>query len=150
MEKVAFDEPANEARAADETHGLSDPLSLSDMAINYYELAPGDSFSGGLHTHTNQEEIFAILEGTATFETREDTVDVAAEEAIRFAPGEYQEGRNESDGRVRALAMGAPQEDGETRSLFPCRECGAEYHRVEMEAEGMTLVCPDCGNEVEM
>lgn len=150
MEHVAFDEPANEPRAADATHGLSAPLSLSDMAMNYYELAPGDSFSGGMHTHTNQEEVFAIIEGTATFETRDGTVEVGAEEVVRFAPGEYQEGRNESDERVRALAMGAPQEDGETRSLLPCRECGAEYHRVEMGAESMTLVCPDCGNEFEV
>lgn len=150
MEKVSVEERDRSARTADVQAALSDPLDLSDMAMNYYELEPGDSFSGGLHTHMNQEEIFYVIEGTATFETREETVEVGADEAIRFAPGEYQEGRNEADGRIRALAMGAPQDQGETRSALPCENCGADYHEVDMGGEGLTLVCPDCGHEIEV
>ena len=58
-----------------------------------------------------------LLEGTATFQTEDGTVEVGADEAVRFAPWEYQEGKNESDDRVRALAMGAPKEMGETREV---------------------------------
>ena len=150
MEKVDIDDLENHPRVADVQKHASAPLGLSDMALNYYELKPGESFSGALHTHMNQEEVFYVLEGTATFQTKEEPVTVEGGEVVRFAPGEYQEGRNESDDRVRALAMGAPQEDGETRTALPCRECGAEYHEVEVTADGVELTCPDCGNEPEM
>ena len=51
---------------------------------------------------------------------------------------------------LRALAMGAPQGMGETRAKVPCAECGADYHVTEVDEEGVTLTCPDCGNVVEM
>jgi uncharacterized cupin superfamily protein len=150
MEKVAIDDLENHPRVADVQKHASEPLGLADMALNYYELEPGESFSGALHTHMNQEEVFYVLEGTATFQTKEDPVTVEGGEVVRFAPGEYQEGRNESDDRVRALAMGAPKDDGETRTALPCQECGAEYHEVEVTADGVDLTCPDCGNEPAM
>ena len=150
MEKVDIDALDNHPRVADVQKHLTDPLGLADMALNYYELDPGESFSGGLHTHMNQEEIFYVIEGTATFDTKAGSHEVGADEVVRFAPGEYQEGKNESDERVRALAFGAPQDDGETRSALPCSECGADYHTVEVTADGVTLTCPDCENVVEM
>lgn len=61
----------------------------------YYELEPGDSCSGGLHRYHDQKEVFDVLSGTATFDTREtveaqtQTVTLTAGEALRFAPGEY-------------------------------------------------------------
>jgi uncharacterized cupin superfamily protein len=150
MQRVSVDDADNHPRVADVQKHLTEPLSLGDMALNYYELEPGESFSGGLHTHMDQEELFYVMDGTATFETEEGAVEVGDDEAIRFAPGEYQEGKNESDERVRALAMGAPQGMGETRAKFPCRECGADYHVTDVGAEEVTLTCPDCGNVVEM
>ncbi len=149
MEHVSVDGPENHPRTADVQTHLSDPLGLSDMAINYFELAPGDSLSGGLHTHMEQEEVFYVIEGTATFETMDGSTEVAAGEIVRFAPGEYQEGKNESDERVRVLAMGAPQEDGEVRVPVPCQDCGADYHVTEVTADGVLLTCPDCGNSFE-
>ena len=150
MELVSTDEVANTPLSADVTKRLGDPLDLSDMALNYYELEPGDGFSGDLHTHMNQEEVFYVLEGVATFETVDDEHRVEAGEAVRFAPGEYQQGRNESDERVRALALGAPKDPGEGRVRQACEECGdAEYHLVHVDETGLTLECPECGNVVE-
>jgi len=150
MEKVSIDSLDNDPRVADVQKHATAPLNLSDMAMNYYELEPGDSFSGGLHTHMNQEEVFYVIEGTATFETKEGAVEVESDEVVRFAPGEYQEGKNESDGRIRALAMGAPQDDGEVRAAVPCQECGADYHVSHVDEEGVTLECPDCGNVLDI
>jgi len=149
MEHVSVDDLENHPRVADVQKHATDPLGLADMALNYYELEPGDSFSGGLHTHTDQEEVFYVLEGTATFETNDGDVEVGADEVVRFAPGEYQEGHNASDDRVRALAMGAPQEAGETRAAVPCGECGADHHVAHVDGEGVTLECPDCGAVVD-
>jgi len=151
MEKVTIDDLENEPRVAAVQKHVTGPLGLGDMAMNYYELEPGDSFSGGQHTHMNQEEVFHVVEGEATFETPDDAVTVGSGEVVRFAPGEYQEGKNESDDRVVALAMGAPREAGETRAKIPCGECGdADYHVAEVDEGGVTLTCPECGNAVEM
>lgn len=150
MDHVSLDDMENHPRVADVQKHVTDPLNLTDMALNYYELEPGDSFSGGLHTHMNQEEVFLVIEGTATFQTKDDAVEVGANEIARFAPGEYQEGRNDGDERVRAVAMGAPQEAGETRTAMPCQECDAEYHIAEVTADGVELTCPECGNVLEM
>lgn len=150
MEKVSIDELDNDPRVADVQKHATDPLNLSDMALNYYELEPGDSFSGGLHTHMDQEEVFYVMEGTATFQTEDGSREVGPDDVIRFAPGEYQEGRNESEDRIRALAFGAPQDMGETRAKLPCTECGADYHKTEVSGDSVTLTCPDCGNVVEM
>ena len=150
MEKASVDSLENQSRSSDVRKMMTDALDLSDLSMNYFELEPGESFSGGMHTHMNQEETFFVIDGTATFKTRDGEVKVEENEAVRFAPGEYQEGVNEGDERIRALALGAPQEQGETRTLFPCGECGAEYHEVEITGDGILLTCPDCGNEMEM
>ena len=150
MEKASLDSLENHSRSSDVRKMMTDALNLADLSMNYFELEPGESFSGGMHTHMDQEEVFFVIDGTATFQTRDDEIVVEENEAVRFAPGEYQEGVNNGDDRIRALALGAPQEQGETRTLFPCGECGAEYHEVEIGGDGITLMCPDCGNEMEM
>ncbi|MFC4437716.1 MULTISPECIES: cupin domain-containing protein [Natrialbaceae] len=57
-----------------EVHSVRRPVSrtldFTDFAMNYFELEPGESFSGGLHTHHDQEEVFYVREGVATFEIR--------------------------------------------------------------------------------
>ena len=150
MNRLRVDDVENDVQPAAVMRELPEPLGVTDLAINYYALEPGDSFSGGLHTHMNQEEVFLVIEGTATFQTKDDAVEVGANEIARFAPGEYQEGRNDGDERVRAVAMGAPQEAGETRTAMPCQECDAEYHIAEVTADGVELTCPECGNVLEM
>jgi len=137
--------------------GLAEPLGTTDLALNRYALEPGQVFSGGLHAHLDQEEVFYIVSGTATFEMQPEptagteTVEIGAGEAIRFAPGEFQQGRNEGDEPVVALALGAPKGTTEGRVPQPCPECGeSDVLAVVMSDEGMRLECPECGVEVEM
>ena len=51
---------------------LPGPLDTTDLVINYYALALGETLSDGLRTHLDRGEAFYILEGTATFETKSD------------------------------------------------------------------------------
>lgn len=159
MEKVEIDEAPNLPNPLgvhDVRRPLSDVLGTEDIAIVYYELGPGEQFSGGLHTHHDQEEVFFVQEGTATFDVGTDgnTVDVKAGEIVRFPPGQFQCGRNETDEQVRGLALGAPGsrhnwEDIE--SLAPCAECGeVTSHGVEgpTEDDNLTVYCNDCGTEL--
>jgi uncharacterized cupin superfamily protein len=130
---------------------ISHVLGAEHCALHYYELAPGETFGFGYHRHADQEELFYVLEGTATFETEDGEASVGAGEAIRFAPGEWQLGRNDSDRRVRALALGAPAVTGETEVRRDCPECGTEREvRVEPmeDRDALVAICETCGTEL--
>lgn len=120
MDEIRIDEIDQRLDSATVQRPLTDALNATNVALNYYELAPGDSFAYGYHVHENQEELFVIQAGSVTFETEDGAVRVDAGEAIRFAPGEYQQGINTGDERVVALAIGAPQETGTSEILREC------------------------------
>jgi len=165
MRKVAIDDVDIEL-LPNETHSVrrpvSDALGTEQFAMNYFELEPGESFSGGLHTHHDQEEVFYIQSGVATFDIADDpdseaaeTVTVGAGETIRFPPGQFQVGYNEADNDepVVALAFGAPGASHaveETEAVIPCRECGEETgHGMSMaEGGGFAFTCLECGTEI--
>ncbi|AJF25831.1 cupin [Haloarcula sp. CBA1115] len=150
MEKVSLDAVESRMGPASVKRALAGPLGTDAIALNYYELAPGESFGFGYHRHPDQEEVFVVQSGTATFETEDGDVRVGAGEAIRFAPGEWQRGHNEGDERVVALALGAPQEMGDTDMLRHCEECGGRTHNyVEMTDDRDALVtrCEECDAE---
>jgi mannose-6-phosphate isomerase-like protein (cupin superfamily)/ribosomal protein S27AE len=159
MQRVSIDDIDSTVPMGEgiDRRGLSEPLGTEELALNRYALEPGQAFAGGMHAHLDQEEIFYIVSGTATFETKaeatadSETVDVGAGEAIRFAPGEFQQGRNEGDEVVVALALGAPKGSSEGRVPQPCPECGeSDVLAVTMTDEGMGLECPECGAAIEM
>ncbi|WP_267642338.1 cupin domain-containing protein [Haloarchaeobius amylolyticus] len=142
------DVAADDLGAASERHRLSRELATTDLALHRYRLAPGDGLPGGLHAHADQEEVFVVLAGTATFETPEapgDRVTVSAGEAVRFAPGEFQSGWNRGDADCVVLALGAPRESEDTRVPIPCPDCGHGDLRLALDGADPTLDCPDCG-----
>ena len=151
MEHIDIDEAETGGFGRDvEMHRLTDALGTEDMAINHYRLDPGEGFSGGMHTHLDQEEVFVILSGTATFETEEGAVEVDQGEAVRFAPGEYQTGSNEGEAAVAALALGAPADSTEVRVPVTCRECGHDALAAVPGDDSMEFVCPECGTEADL
>ncbi len=136
---------------------VSDHLDAEDFALNYYVLDPGEEFTGGMHAHLDQEEAFYVLEGEATFEYADsptadtETTTVSAGAMVRFPPGEYQQGRNESEETVRALALGAPQESSDIRVAAPCRACGdSDYLAFVPTDEGAMMECPECSERFEV
>jgi uncharacterized cupin superfamily protein len=170
MKKVAVDDVDSWQGPASVKRPLGRALGLADAALNYYELAPGESFAFGYHRHADQEEVFYVLEGTATFETGEPRrgsesraesdanreteggdVEVGSGELVRFAPGEWQQGFNRGEEPVRALALGAPAESGETEVLRDCPDCGErtgqEVGRAPDDDAALVTTCVDCGAE---
>ncbi len=154
MQQIDIDDVESGEMGDADRRGLSDALETEDMSLNHYALEPDEAFSGGLHTHLDQEEVFYIVEGTATFEVQpepdaeSEIVEVGAGEAIRFPAGEYQQGRNESDDDVVALALGAPRDSTEVRIPQPCRECGKQHARRRVRKEGGMMECSECGATV--
>ena len=161
MEKVTVDDVRNEVNPL-QVHEIrrpvSDELGTDHVAMNYFELAPGDSFSGGLHRHHDQEEIFHVQEGTAVFEVGEqrEEVTVEAGEVIRFAPGEFQMGyaAERVGNRVTGWAIGAPgatHDWSQLESMIACRECDEEQpHATELAEGRFRFTCTECGAEFEM
>ncbi|WP_306055727.1 cupin domain-containing protein [Natronococcus wangiae] len=152
MEHVRIDDvevPATNS-PADVVRPISRALGTTDLAMNYFELAPGESFGYAYHRHNDQEEVFYLQTGTATFETESGEIEVDSGEAIRFAPGEFQLGRNQSDERVAALALGAPRDTEDIEYLLDCSECGERtVHTSAVAEEGDEIVihCSECGTE---
>jgi len=187
MRKVAIDEvepdPADEDYQSDR-RALTGPLNLQGVALSRYVLEPGERFSGSVHAHADQEEVFLVVSGTATFETtagdelgnnpREVTAE--AGEAVRFAPGEFQTGRNADDEPLVAFALGAPRDSEDVRiSRIPvlddrdvsCPDCGRGDMRIAHDGDGNggegdsdgddgndadadpDFVCPDCGGTLD-
>lgn len=150
MERIAIDDVEPNAYNRDiDRRALSEPLNTSDVAVNYYRLEPGERFSGGLHTHMDQEEIFLIVEGQATFETKTEEVSVESGEAIRFAPGDFQSGKNDGESELIAYALGGPRDSEDVRVPQACPDCGHDNMRAVPADEGFDLVCPECGTELE-
>ncbi len=153
MERVSFENIDPEPEdGGGERRSLTDSLGTEHVSINRYVLEPGERFSGSVHAHMDQEEVFLVLGGEATFETPEGEVGVCEGEAIRFAPGEFQSGRNDGGRRVETIALGAPRDSEDVRiSRIPvldadvsCPGCGKGEMRIARE-EDVELVCPDCG-----
>ncbi|USZ69889.1 cupin domain-containing protein (plasmid) [Halorussus salilacus] len=154
MEKVSVEDVENERNPL-EVHGVRKPVSRAlgtdHFAMNYFELAPGESFSGGLHRHNDQEEVFYVESGTATFEVGLDREEVAVEsgELIRFPPGEFQKGYNDHEETVEGWALGAPgatHDWDELQSRAFCPDCEAERtHDVALSEGAFELTCTDCG-----
>jgi mannose-6-phosphate isomerase-like protein (cupin superfamily) len=155
MEKVIIDDvpvERNPMQVHDVRKPVSRELGTEHFAANYFELDPGDSFSGALHRHHDQEEVFYIERGQTTFEVGRDreAVDVSGGELIRFEPGEFQEGYNSGEERVVGWAFGAPgatHDWDDLESRAHCPECDAETTQRVAIADGrFELTCTDCGN----
>ncbi|MFC7156480.1 cupin domain-containing protein [Halomarina halobia] len=150
MRKVRIDDVAGWMGPADVKRPLGRELGTEDVAVNYFELAPGESFAFGYHRHADQEEVFYVQRGTVTFETEDGELLVEAGEAARFAPGEYQQGWNRGDERVVALAIGAPADATETEILRECADCGDRTpQRIEPTdgRDALVTLCAGCGAE---
>lgn len=145
MERVRIEsidpDPYDDASVRGE---LTERLGTTDLAFNYYCIGPGGGLPGGLHTHMDQEEVFIVLEGEATFETMQDAVTVGTGEAIRFGPGEFRSGENHADEELVVLALGAPRATEDIRIPASCPECGHDALRIESGGERFRFTCPGC------
>lgn len=147
MEKVRIDDIDRRLDVSTLQRPLTDALGATDIALNYYELAPGNSPAYGYHKHERQEEVFYIQQGEMTFETEDGEVVLEEGEAIRFGPGEFQQGVNTGSERVVMLAIGAPQDGGDVELLRECADCGERTPTtIEMAEDGEAKItrCLNC------
>jgi uncharacterized cupin superfamily protein len=146
MENISIHDVEPSAENDIDRRKLADPLNATDIAINRYVLEPSERFSG-LHAHADQEEVFIVVSGEATFETMSGEVTVSEGEVLRFAPGEFHSGKNDSAERVVAFALGAPRDSENVRIPLDCPECSHDDMQPAVAEGREVLVCPNCGAE---
>lgn len=92
---------------------ISDTVGLSAVAINQYEVEPGEQLPLAYHYHDEQEEAFYVLSGTLAVETPECEFTVETGECFVAEPESPHRAYNPESATdpVRVLAIGAPPVD---------------------------------------
>lgn len=154
MEVATVEEVPNYGDHCRAAKVLTTELDLEGVALNYFELAPGETPARGPHAHFDQSEVFVVLAGTTTVEVGDpragepEPVVVNAGEAVQFEPGEYQQVWNRGDVPATVLALGVPRDSEDVDLLRSCPSCDAlTSQQFEQDGEDLLTVCVDCGTE---
>lgn len=140
----ARDPPVEGYHEGCERTDLSAALGTTAVALVRYRLPRGGELPGGLHAHADQAEVYLVRDGRLTVETLDGRTELAADEAVRFAPGEVHRGLNDGSDPAVVLALGAPRETEDTRVPADCPACGHAELRV---VDGPAFRCPSCDTE---
>jgi uncharacterized cupin superfamily protein len=85
------------------------PLGLEQSGISYFKLAPGFRVPFG-HRHSEQEEIYVVLSGSARVKLDDEVLDLSPMDAVRI-PTSAKRGFEAGVDGVELLAFGAPDTD---------------------------------------
>ena len=85
------------------------PLELEHSGISYFRIAPEFRAPFG-HTHTEQEEIYLVVAGSARVKLDDDVVDLGEWDAVRIPPGTMRAVEGGPDG-AEMIAFGAPSDE---------------------------------------
>ena len=85
-------------------------LALEKTGLSLQRLKPGKRQAFG-HTHSEQEEIYVVLEGSGRVKVEDEIIELAALDALRVGPGVTRAFEAGDDG-LAFLAFGAPRTEG--------------------------------------
>jgi quercetin dioxygenase-like cupin family protein len=83
--------------------------------LSYFRLDPGFRAPFG-HTHSEQEEVYLVVSGSARVAVGDDVIDLARFDAVRVAPGAWRGLEAGPDG-VEVVAFGAPNTDNKDAEM---------------------------------
>ena len=92
-------------------------LELENSGLSYFRLDPGYRMPFG-HTHSEQEEVYVILSGSARVAVGDEIVELGELDAIRIAPQTVHGMEAGADG-AQILAFGAPNTENKDAELQP-------------------------------
>jgi mannose-6-phosphate isomerase-like protein (cupin superfamily) len=98
-----------------ESHFARTNLELESSGLSYYRLDPGYRTPFG-HTHSEQEEIYVVLSGSATFKVDDEIVELKRLDALRV-PGPVARGMESGPEGAELLAFGAPNTDNKDAEM---------------------------------
>jgi mannose-6-phosphate isomerase-like protein (cupin superfamily) len=85
------------------------PLELEKSGISYFRVAPGFRAPFG-HTHSEQEEIYLVVSGSASVKLDDDVVELNEWDAVRIPPGTMRGFEGGPEG-AELIAFGAPSNE---------------------------------------
>ena len=92
-------------------------LGLEKSGVSYFKFAPDFRAPFG-HTHTEQEEIYVVISGSAVVRVEDDEVQLGTLDAIRVAPSAMRAIQGGPDG-CELIAIGAPSTDNKDAEVQP-------------------------------
>jgi mannose-6-phosphate isomerase-like protein (cupin superfamily) len=107
-------------------HGLSPglesrfargPLELEQSGLSHFRIGPGFRAPFG-HVHTEQEEVYLVLSGSARVKLDDDVLELGAWDAVRIPPGVWRGMEGGPEG-AEMLAFGAPNTENQDIEMQP-------------------------------
>ncbi len=93
------------------------PLELENQGMSYFRIAPGFRVPFG-HHHTEQEEVYLVLSGSARVKVDDEIVELEAFDALRVAPTVTRGAEGGPEG-CELLAVGAPSHGNRDAEMVP-------------------------------
>jgi mannose-6-phosphate isomerase-like protein (cupin superfamily) len=90
-------------------------LDMEKGGLSYFRLDPGFRAPFG-HTHSEQEEVYVIVSGSARVAVGDEVIDMAQFDALRVAPGAWH-GMEAGPEGVEVIAFGAPNTDNKDAEM---------------------------------
>jgi quercetin dioxygenase-like cupin family protein len=100
-----------------ESHFARTNLELENSGVSYFRLDPGYRAPFG-HTHSEQEEVYVVLSGSARVAVADELGELGELDAIRIAP-ETMHGMEAGPDGAEILAFGAPNTDNKDADMQP-------------------------------
>ncbi len=100
-----------------EAHFARKNLELENSGLSNFRLGPGYRTPFG-HTHSEQEEIYVVVTGSARVAIGDDVVELGEWDAVRIPVGTMHAMEGGSDG-AEILAFGAPNTDNQDAEMHP-------------------------------
>ena len=100
-----------------EAHFARNPLDLEKSGLSYFKLGPDYRLGFG-HTHSDQEEIYLVISGSARVKLDDQELELGALDAVRIAPGVRHSMGAGSEG-AELIAFGAPNTDNKDVDMQP-------------------------------
>ena len=98
-----------------ESRFARNPLGMEKGGISYYRMSPGFRLPFG-HRHSEQEEVYVVLSGSARFTLEDETVELRELDALRV-PGSVARGMEAGPEGAELLAFGAPNTDNKDAEM---------------------------------
>jgi mannose-6-phosphate isomerase-like protein (cupin superfamily) len=93
------------------------PLELENSGLSYFKVAPGFRVPFG-HRHSEQEEVYLVISGSARAKVGDDVVELAQWDALRVPRGQWH-GLEAGPEGAEVLAFGAPNTDNKDVEMQP-------------------------------
>ncbi|MDG5757952.1 cupin domain-containing protein [Natronococcus sp. A-GB1] len=87
---------------------FKDALETDELGLTVLELEPGGKGKEHDETHTGQEEVYYVVEGSINVEVDGETMSLEGGDAIRLGSEETRQIHNSGDERATLVLAGAP------------------------------------------